>query len=135
VQGAFTNPETLAALKAQLKAQATALDAAATACTNAGKLDASTLLQWQALNARIQAWLVAEPWLGLFGTAELTDQGEALQRETAPWYDRFRSLGCASVPATPEMPSKPADSASLLASIPPIALVLVAFLLIREVKR
>ena len=132
--GAFTNPDTLAALQKDVSAQAAALDVAATACHDAKKVDDATFAQWRLLKARVDAWAKATPFLGLFGTGGLTDQGESLQREMLPWFARFVQAGCSNVPAAPPPPPTTAAE-SFFTSLPPALIILGLVLLAGKFRR
>lgn len=112
----FVTPADVDALQTAVKADATDLQTALSACP--GFLaSGSDISAWQSLKTRADAFLAEESsWLH---AAEQMDRGEAIQEELAKWHDRAKALSCNVGPA-PVLPGavSPEVSFGLSAALP-----------------
>jgi hypothetical protein len=72
-------------------------------------LTAADAQAWATLSSEVVAFLQTDP--GTLNAAALMDQGQSIELELFPWYDKLSAAGCPGVPAkpavTPEAPKDP----------------------------
>jgi hypothetical protein len=106
-------PDDVASLQSAIRAETIALQAAWTTCRTAGKIadDDPDRDAFAALLRRAADFLARDP--SLLDTAAEMDEGQALQRDMAPWYDRIQSKACQAPPQPQHAPAAPGLLASL----------------------
>jgi len=109
-------------------------------------LKPETLTAWTSAKATVDAWSTRAADVG-WTTSELAAlyrEGRTHVETLRGWYDRLRAEGC-TVPATPDAPKGPFLSTanpelvpqgftSFLGELPPLATMLLAYLVLRELR-
>jgi len=101
------------------------LRAALGACVLAGRLKATDPIwgQWSPMAKRVDDFLAFEPHWYSFDLAAKCDEGEAIERDLHPWFERVKSLCPGGPLVTPPTPTSGSLS-ELLANISPWVLAL-----------
>lgn len=131
--GAFVLASDVVQRQERVRAQDTALDAAWTACMLRGAVHADDprTAQWQAVRARVRAYLALVP--SNLTAAAQCDEGDQLLAELAQWSDTMQAAGCREAPPAPAA-APPSTLASIFGDTKTIVLVLGGLYLLSQFR-